>query len=218
MFKNLARNAFVWTFVGLLPQFSDVGNGGNFGLAIGGEFNETLSIGDSGPSLDTLVTLDGILFDSKSYQDAQVIVLAFTCVTCPYALDYESRLVAFANDCKKDKKSVAILAVDSNDIPGDSLESMKTRYAEKKYPFEFLKDSGQVVATKFGASKTPEFFVLNRDRKVVYMGAFDDNTDANKVTKYYVLDAVEAVLAGGKIEHQETAAVGCRIRAKRERR
>lgn len=225
MYRGRSRTGMVRCVVMLLIcQLIQVGvheslGRSSSGSAYGGEFNEVLAIGEPAPDLEGLMGVDEKPFDPKSSQDADVVVIAFTCNTCPYAMDYESRLIELAQNFKIDRKSVVVLAINSNDIPADSLAAMKARAEERKYSFGYLKDSGQVVARKFGASKTPEFFVLDRDRKVVYMGAFDDNTDRSKVTAHYVKDAVEAVLAGTKVDIRETPPVGCRIRAaKRERK
>ena len=94
---------------------------------------------------------------------------------------------------------------------------MKKRASEKKFPFPYLYDESQRVARDYGAVFTPEFFVLNKDRRVVYMGAMDDNTQPDKVTQQYLQDAVEAALKGTAPETTETPAVGCRIRYARRR-
>jgi hypothetical protein len=94
---------------------------------------------------------------------------------------------------------------------------MKARAEKKKYPFPYLFDETQQIAREFGALTTPEFFALDRERKVVYMGAMDDNGDAAAVKQRYLEDAVEAALAGKKPDTTETAPVGCRIRYMRQR-
>lgn len=185
---------------------------------LAGEFNEVMSIGDTAPALESLVGLDGKVFDPALIPKDSVTIIAFTCNTCPYANDYEARIIELANHYKKAKQPVLIIAINSNDIAGDSLEAMNERANKFEYPFSYWKDQGQEVAKQFGASKTPEYFVLSRTRQIVYMGAFDDNTDAAKVKVSYVQQAVDETLANKKITLSETPPVGCRIRAKRERR
>jgi hypothetical protein len=96
---------------------------------------------------------------------------------------------------------------------------MKERAAKRAFNFVYLHDSSrQQVARSYGATYTPEFVVLNKERKVVYLGALDDSPDGKNVTKKYVEDAVAAALAGRLPETTETPAVGCAVRYVRERR
>jgi hypothetical protein len=94
---------------------------------------------------------------------------------------------------------------------------MAARAEEKGFRFPYLFDETQKSGQEFGALRTPECFVLNQERKVVYMGAFDDSAMADKVAKKYVESAVAAALAGKPAETTETPPVGCLIRYKRSR-
>jgi len=98
------------------------------------------------------------------------------------------------------------------------MPAMKIRAAEKNFAFPYLFDETQMIAKKFGAGYTPECFVLNQKREVVYMGAFDDSPDKTKVKVKYLEDAVTAALAGGLPKITETVPIGCRIRIARTRR
>ena len=80
-----------------------------------------------------------------------------------------------------------------------------------------LYDESQKIAKDYGAIFTPEFFVLNKERKIVYMGAMDDETNAEKVTKRYVEQALVATLKGESPAIKETIARGCRVRYTREK-
>ena len=96
---------------------------------------------------------------------------------------------------------------------------MKTRTESRGLKYLYLHDSTQQVAKSYGATYTPEFVVLNKDRKVVYLGAMDDSPELKKpVTKKYVEDAVAAALAGKAPEVTETPSVGCLVRYAKERR
>ncbi|MGE3316479.1 MAG: redoxin domain-containing protein, partial [Planctomycetaceae bacterium] len=94
---------------------------------------------------------------------------------------------------------------------------MKEKAEKKKFPFIYLFDESQKIARDFGAVGTPEFFVLSPERKIVYMGAMDDNSDAAQVKTNYVEEAVAAALAGKEPEKKETFFRGCRIRYARKR-
>jgi hypothetical protein len=95
---------------------------------------------------------------------------------------------------------------------------MKERAAKKGFRFPYVFDETQKIANEYGATFTPEFFVLGRDRKIVYMGAMDDNTDAAKAKINYVEAAVEAALAGKSPDVKETVGRGCLVRYDRRRK
>lgn len=187
-------------------------------VAQAGKYNPVLDIGDTAPAWSKLPGVDGKEHSLADLKDKQVVVMVFTCNTCPYALDYEKRLIQFTKDyCGPDSK-VALVAINVNRVPGDRLKDMQDRAKKYEYNFPYLYDESQKIAKDFGATFTPEFFVLDRDRKVVYMGAMDDNTMVDKVKTKYVEDAVKAALAGEKPAVTETVAIGCLVRYARERR
>jgi hypothetical protein len=111
------------------------------------------------------------------------------------------------------------VAINPNLVAGDQLPAMQDRAKLKRFNFPYLHDSPkQETAKSYGATYTPEFVVLNKERKVVYLGAFDDSPNGMKITKRYVEDAVTAALSGKTPEVTETPAVGCAVRYARERR
>jgi len=139
--------------------------------------------------------------------------VVFTCNTCPVATDYEDRIVAFADAHAKPGGKVAVVAINPNTVKGDQLADMKKRAEKKKFPFAYVHDLTQETARAFGANFTPEFFVLGRDRRVVYMGAMDDKSPPTEPTAKYLEAGLKAALDGNKAEVGETsAAAGCKIR------
>ncbi|MEW4565610.1 thioredoxin family protein [Bremerella sp. JC770] len=182
-----------------------------------GEFNPVISIGDVVTPWENLAGTDGQPHSWKDLKEKKAIVIAFTCNTCPYAVDYQGRIKQLAEKWQDDDR-VALIAVNSNLIDEDSLEAMKERAKAEKFTFPYLKDEKQELGKSWGATRTPEFFVIDGQRKVVYMGAMDDDTNAMKATVNYVSKAIEATLAGKQPEVQETVAIGCNIRYKRSRR
>ena len=106
-------------------------------------------------------------------------------------------------------KSVAVVAICVNRVEEDKLPALTKRAEKKGFAFQYLYDESQQIAKKYGVPFTPEFFVLNKDRKVVYMGAMDDSTDPAGVKTKYVEDALNAVLKGDKPPVSETIAPGC---------
>lgn len=92
---------------------------------------------------------------------------------------------------------VALVAINANRKPSEQLDKMKERATAKQFPFAYLVDETQEVANAYGANFTPEFFVLNEERRVVYIGAMDDKTDKRQVSTRYVELAIEAALKVG---------------------
>ncbi len=180
-----------------------------------GEFNPVLNIGDDAPAWQQLPGVDGKEHSLKDLAESDVVVVVFTCNTCPYAVDYEDRIIALAKNYA-DRK-VSVVAINVNKVDGDQLADMKARAAEKGFPYPYLHDETQKIALDYGAIYTPEFFVLNKQRKVVYMGAMDNSPNADKVTERHVEAAVEAALKGALPKTRETVAIGCRVRFQRRR-
>ena len=182
--------------------------------AIAGEFNEVLKIGDLAPAWVDLRGVDGNYHSLSELKDKQVVVVLFTCNSCPVAKDYEDRIIATA----KKFSHVAFVAINVNRIPDDSLEKMTERAKEKGFPFPYLLDESQQIAKHYGANFTPEFFVLDAQRKVTYMGGFDDNANSKLVKREFLDLAITATLAKKSPDIAETLARGCRIRFAREPR
>jgi peroxiredoxin len=186
--------------------------------ALAGKYNKTLSIGDAAPDFNNLDGVDGKPHSLGDLKDKEVVVICFTCNTCPYAVDHEDRLIALSKKFAAEGGKAAVVAINPNLVADDLLPAMQVRAKKKEFNFPYLHDvSKQHVAKSYGATYTPEFVVLNKDRKVVYLGAMDDSPDGKKVTKKYVEDAVAAALAGKSPETAETPAVGCAVRYAKER-
>lgn len=183
-----------------------------------GEFNEVLSIGDAAPAWNGLPGTDGKSHSLADYKDKAAVVLVFTCASCPMAVDYEDRINDLAKKLGGPNGKVAVVAVCVNRVKGDSLAELTERAKQREFAFDYLHDESQKIAKDYGAIFTPEFYVLGRDRKLVYMGAFDDKTDAALVQKRHVEAAITAVLKGELPVVKETIARGCRVRYVRERK
>ncbi len=185
--------------------------------AVAGKYNPLKSPGDLAPGFKDLPGVDGKKHSFADYRNAKVKVVLFTCNSCPYAVDYEDRLNDFYNKfCKQGE--VALIAINSNRTPADSLEKMKQRAKEKGFRFDYLYDQSQQLARQYGALRTPEFYVLDAKNRIVYMGAFDDNTKVERVKHKYVEQAVQATLLGKQADVKQTPPIGCLIRFKRSRK
>lgn len=183
-----------------------------------GEFNEVLSIGDAAPVWSNLPGTDGKSHSLADYKDKAAVVLVFTCASCPTAVDYEDRINDLAKRLGGPNGKVAIVAVCVNRVKGDTLAELTERAKRREFAFDYLHDESQKIAKDYGAIFTPEFYVLGRDRKIAYMGAFDDKTDAALVQQRHVEAAITAVLKGEQPAVKETIARGCRVRYARERK
>ncbi|MGC1276411.1 MAG: thioredoxin family protein [Planctomycetaceae bacterium] len=183
--------------------------------AVAGKYNPTLSVGDVGPAWEALPGVDDKPLAFDDLKEAKVVVLAFTCNTCPYAVDAEKRLVALAKTFADDP--VRLVAINCNRGDRDSLDAMQARAKEAGFGFAYLKDDAG-VGKAYGALRTPEFVVLDAERKVVYLGALDDDPDGKAVTKRYVEEAVRAALANEAPAINETPPIGCLVKYPRDRR
>jgi peroxiredoxin len=183
-----------------------------------GQFNSVLNIGDPAPAWKDLPGVDGKRHSLADLAERDLVVVVFTCNSCPIASDYEDRIIAFARKyCGRGQKA-ALVAINVNTVEEDLLPHMKERAASKGFPYPYLFDQSQKIGKAYGALFTPEFFVLDKDRKIAYMGAFDDNVEPTKIKHSYLEPAVEAVLKGAKASPAETQASGCLIRYARARR
>lgn len=166
----------------------------------------------------SLKNIDGKIVSLADYKDAKGFIVIFTCNTCPFAVKYEDRIIALNN--KYASKGYPVIAIMPNNTakkPGDNFDAMKQRAQEKGFTFPYLIDENQTVYPKFGATKTPHVFILQKGdglNIVEYIGAIDDNyKDASAVNTKYVENAVDAMLNGEEVSQTETKAIGCSIKA-----
>jgi peroxiredoxin len=182
-----------------------------------GKYNSVLNIGDPAPAWSGLEGVDGKQHSLADLAEKKVVVVVFTCNSCPVATDYEDRILAFSKKYAGHEGKVALVAINVNKVAEDRLPKMKERAEAKGFDFAYLYDETQKIGRAFGAAFTPEFFVLDKDRKVAFMGGMDDNSIASEVKHNYLDAAVEAVLSGKTPPRAEAPAIGCRVRYARER-
>ncbi len=183
-----------------------------------GKYNSERNVGDQPEAWADLPGTDDQRHSLKQLDKFDLVVVVFTCNSCPYAVDYEQRINELAEKYQGENSKVAVVAINVNKIEADQLPAMKKRAEERKFRFPYLYDETQKIAKAYGAVRTPEFFLLNKERRIVYMGAMDDNTKADQVKTRYLEDAIAAALAGKPIAATETPPVGCAIRYVRERK
>jgi len=183
---------------------------------LAGEFNKVISVGQKAPSFAGIPAVMGAKeasLDLNNLAKDDVVVLVFLANHCPVVTAYEDRIIDFANDYKNKGVKVVGVCVDVVNEQ-DKLPGIKQRVKEKGYTFVYGYDDSQEVGKAYGATNTPQFVVIDKDKTIRYTGAMDDNQNEAKATKQYLRDAVDAVLKGDSPEVKETRAVGCGIRYK----
>ena len=173
-----------------------------------------LEIGTALPDF-SLRSVDGQTVSTRDYAQAKLLVVVFSCNTCPYSRAYQGRLVSLQKTYSG--RGVQIVVINSNDVkksPGDSYEAMQKTAKQGGYPFPYVYDESQQVARTFGASRTPEAFLFDQNRRLVYRGQIDDNTEEAQVHTSHLKNALETALAGpaDKIAPNTTRAFGCTIK------
>lgn len=169
-----------------------------------------IKIGDAAPDWSGIIGVDDKPHSLTDYKDAKLAVVVFTCNHCPVAQAYQDRLIALQKDYKD--KGVQLIAVNVNNIPDDRLDKMKERAKSKGFNFPYLYDQTQKIGRDYNATVTPHVFVLDKNRRIAYMGAVDDNMKADKVQKHYLRDAVDALLAGKTPPETVIKQIGCSIK------
>jgi thiol-disulfide isomerase/thioredoxin len=151
------------------------------------------------------------------FQHASGLLIMFICNHCPYVKHIRSGIAEFAREYQA--KGLAIVAISANDVsthPDDSPEKMKAEAAAAGYVFPYLYDATQEVAKAFRAACTPDFFLFDRDCKLVYRGQFDDSRPRNNipVSGKDLRAAADAVLAGEPLPVEQKPSIGCNIKWK----
>lgn len=182
-----------------------------------------ISVGDVAPDFE-LTGTDGELHSFASVKDAngndpKGYIVTFTCNTCPYAVGYETRLAELHD--KMSAKGYPVIAIQPNDTdlkPEDGMEGMIQRKKDRNFNFVYLLDEGQKVYPKYGASKTPETYLVDANKVVRYHGAIDDSPqDPASVTVKYVENAIAAIEKGEEPNPATVKAIGCSIKTKKSK-
>ena len=146
-------------------------------------------------------------------EGARGLVVVFTCNHCPYAVHIEPRLVALARAWAE--SGVATVAISSNDAeayPADGFEEMAERAAREGYPFPYLYDESQETARAYGAACTPDLYLFDAARRLVYRGRLDDGRPGREPTTSDLDDAVRALLDGREPAADQAPSIGCSIK------
>jgi peroxiredoxin len=169
-----------------------------------------LKTGDPAPDWSGIIGVDGKKHSLSEYKKAKAVVLVFTCNHCPVAVAYEDRLIALQKDYKS--KGVQVVAVNVNNIPADRLEPMKKRAKDKRFNFPYIYDETQKMGHDYAATVTPHVFLLDKDRKIAFIGPVDDSQNKSRVKKRHLRNALDAVLAGKRPSEPMVKPFGCTIK------
>lgn len=178
-------------------------------LFLCGTIGNAADIGQPAPAWRYIQGTDEKLHSLEDYRDSKLIVVAFMCNKCPCVKGYERRFNQFTE--RYAASGVRFVGFNSTIGPTENLETMKQRASGGKLKFDYLRDANQKVGRGFGATSTPHVFILDQNRRVVYSGAFDDNRSESLVKNHYVIDAVNALLAGKPVAVSKTRQFGCAI-------
>jgi len=182
----------------------------------------TLPLGATAPDF-TLPGVDDRDWSLGDFASAKVLVVVFTCNHCPTAQYYEERIKEFVKDyTDKDVRLVAISPNDPKSVRldelgwtdlSDTFAEMKIRARDHAFNFPYLYDGDtETVSRSYGPVATPHVFLFDQSRKLRYRGAIDDSERVEKVTRHYLRDAVDALLAGREPVPTQTKVVGCSIK------
>jgi len=148
------------------------------------------------------VTLQSLLSTNKA------VVLIYVSTQCPYSNGYNARYQALAN--KYGPLGVAVVGINSNSTESD--QDVVEHSFEHHFTFPILKDGNNIVADKYGASHTPEAYLIDGNGNLVYHGRIDNSVELNEVKTHDLANAIDAVLAGKPVINSETKAFGCSIK------
>ena len=188
-------------------------------ITIAGEFNMVMSIGDPLPVFENIPTTGGGTLSSVDLEES-VVVLVSLANHCPWVRGMDGGLVELVDQFKG--KDVRVVGFAVNHREDDRLPAMKEHALKSGYNFTYMYDESQELGRKLGASRTPEYFVFNADRKLVYMGLLTNSparqTKSGEISfingdpvDFYVADAITATLAGETVDPAETRAHGCTL-------
>jgi peroxiredoxin len=176
-----------------------------------------LELGVQAPDFRLPEPATGRTISLEDFKEAPALLVIFMCNHCPYVKHIRGALADFAREYQP--KGLAVVGINANDVqnyPDDGPEKMVEEVESQGYLFPYLYDGTQAVAKAYKAACTPDFFLFNKDQKLVYRGQFDDSRPGNNlpVTGNDLRSAVEAVLNGEAISSEQQPSMGCNIKWK----
>ena len=177
-----------------------------------------LSLGTVAPPFSLRDVANGRTYSLESFADTTALLVMFICRHCPYVVHVEQELAKIGLDYRD--TSLGIIAISSNDpvgYPDDAPPKLKEMAQRLGFTFPFCHDETQEVAKAYRAACTPDFYLFDRDRRLMYRGQLDDSRPANNkpVTGRDLRSAIQAVLTGKPIDGNQRPSIGCSIKWKR---
>ncbi|MCP9463588.1 MAG: thioredoxin family protein [Nitrospira sp.] len=176
-----------------------------------------LPLGTPAPPFELRDVVSGKVYTLESFADKTALLVMFICRHCPYVAHVRKELARIGSDYRE--TALGIIAISSNDpvtYPEDAPPKLKEMAEELGFTFPFCFDETQQVARAFHAVCTPEFFLFDRNRRLVYHGQLDDSRPSNNkpVTGRDLRAAIDAVLAGSPVNQVQHPSMGCSIKWK----
>jgi peroxiredoxin len=178
---------------------------------------DTLRIGSKAPLADQpLLDISGKTLTLAQAKGPNGLLVMFSCNTCPWVAAWENRFNTLSARAKE--LGIGMIALNANEAyrgQGDSMDDMKRRAADRGYTFPYALDRDSRLADAFGATRTPEVFLFDRNLLLVYTGAIDDNArNITQVQQPYLLNAMAALAQGQGVSNPVTRSLGCEIKRK----
>jgi len=175
---------------------------------------QALNIGDSIVDGEVeMENIDGSKITLDSIKGEKGTLVLFSCNHCPFVIAWQKEMVTIGNEYRKQGLGVVFINSNDPDVKGDTMNGMKALARKEGYLFPYAVDDTSDVARHFGASKTPDVFLFDAAEKLVYKGAVSEGGRSPKNGgEPYLINAIDALLAGKPVSKAETKAVGCSIK------
>lgn len=178
-----------------------------------------LPLGTVAPSFTLPDTISGRTLSLDELRGEKGTLVMFICNHCPFVIHVNAELVRLGNDYAS--RGISLIAISSNDIesyPQDAPDRMREVARDNGYPFPYLYDESQDIASAYMAACTPDFFLFDSDLRLVYRGQLDDSRPSNgkPVTGKDLRAALDAVVEGGAVPAEQAPSIGCGIKWRRE--
>lgn len=176
-----------------------------------------LELGTQAPDFQLTDVVSGQPISLDAFADQSALLVIFMCCHCPFVKHVQYELAAIGWDYQD--QGLGIVAISANDAekyPDDSPDKLKEMAEEQGFKFPVCYDESQTVAKSYTAACTPDFFLFDGDRKLIYRGQLDDSRPGNgiPVTGRDLRSAIEAVLAGQQVNPDQRPSIGCNIKWK----
>ena len=174
-----------------------------------------LALGTSAPEIALPDVVSGKQIDLKTFAEQQALLVMFICAHCPFVKHIEQELAQLGQDYRK--QSLGIVAISANSVethPQDGPEQLKAQAETFGFSFPYCYDETQTVAKAYTAACTPDFFLFDGDRKLIYRGQLDDSRPSNgkPVTGQDLRAAIDSALAGNSPAQPQQPSIGCNIK------